>query len=154
MWSCTLQIGWRKVKTCRFSSPTWFCWLSIPAEFAVARERRTNDVHLPAYKSVGNKYDLTSVSDWPIIMIGSGGLLVVLLHVYDVLCWLCMWSSAVHTLDEEKSKYAGLAHQNSLGSAELNSMRWLVKHAVTMCTDQPTRKFKKMIWLLFLIGPS
>jgi hypothetical protein len=60
-------------------------WLSITTQSALARERRRNDVHLPAYKSVGNKYVLTSVSDWSIIMIGSGGLLVVVLHLCAVL---------------------------------------------------------------------
>ncbi len=69
-------------------------------------------MHLPAYQSVGNKYDLTSVSDWPIIMIRSGGLLVVVLH----LC-ASVWDPAQYKLDEEKPKYAGWAHQHSLGSA-------------------------------------
>jgi hypothetical protein len=85
----------------------------------VARERR-QERRAPtciAYKSVGNKYDLTSVSDWPVIMIGSGGLLVVVLHLCVLCCVGSVSDPAQYNLDEENSKYAGLAHQNSLGSA-------------------------------------
>jgi hypothetical protein len=34
-------------------------------------------------------------------------------------------------LDEEKSKYAGLAHENTFGSAQSHSSQWLVKGAVS-----------------------
>jgi hypothetical protein len=37
-------------------------------------------------------------------------------------------------LDEEKSKYAGLAHQNCFGSPKLESVRCLVKGTATLCT--------------------
>jgi len=39
-------------------------------------------------------------------------------------------------LDEEKSKYAGLALENGLSFAYLQSSRWLVKGTATSCTSK------------------
>jgi hypothetical protein len=54
------EIGWRKVKTCRFGSRQLF-WLCIIAHFRAACERCNNVVaHTPPWKEC-NKYDLMSV---------------------------------------------------------------------------------------------
>ncbi len=68
------KIGWRNVKTCLFGSAKRF-WLSMIAQFAVASKWQRC---APAEKRVINMtWLLLSVSDWPIIMIRPGGLLLV-----------------------------------------------------------------------------
>jgi hypothetical protein len=42
-------------------------------------------------------------------------------------------------LDEEKSKYAGLAQENSFGSPKLHRLRWLVKDAAMLSTCKKER---------------
>jgi hypothetical protein len=82
----TLQskIRWRKSNTCRFGSGKWF-------------RSQHNGLHCPWLvegtaalctwkKSVINMIQLQlSVSDWRIIMIGPGGLLLVVPHLFAVL---------------------------------------------------------------------
>jgi hypothetical protein len=42
-------------------------------------------------------------------------------------------------LDEEKSKYGGLAQEYSFGSAQLHRLRWLVKDAAMLSTCRKER---------------
>jgi hypothetical protein len=65
-----------KTKMCRFGSGNWF-WLSIIAEFAVAGEWHSSAVHLRKKSVINMIRLLLSVSNWSIIMIGAGGLLLV-----------------------------------------------------------------------------
>jgi hypothetical protein len=48
---------------------------------------------------------------------------------------LSMWSCTIK-FHEEKSKYGGLGHKNGIGSAELHSLRRLVKGPAMLCTSR------------------
>jgi len=74
------KIGWRKVKMCRFGSGKWF-WQGIIGHFVVAGKCHSNIA--PAEESVINMiWLLLSISDWPNVMIGPGGLLLVVPPTY------------------------------------------------------------------------
>jgi hypothetical protein len=78
------KIGWRKVKICQFGSGKWI-WLSIIGQFAVpAKSCNTKNIqYRPQKKSVINGiWQLLSVSNRSIIMIGPSGLLLVVPHIY------------------------------------------------------------------------
>jgi hypothetical protein len=64
------------MKKSRFGSAKWL-WPSIFAQFAQAGKKAQQNL-IPAREHC-NKYDLTAApcSDWPIIMIGRGGLILV-----------------------------------------------------------------------------
>jgi len=64
--------GWRKVNICQFGPGKWF-FSCIVAQFDEPGKGKQSSA--PLQKS--SKYDLTSVLDRPIIMIGPGGLLLV-----------------------------------------------------------------------------
>ncbi len=85
----TLQkkIGWRKFKTCWFNSAKWF-WPSIFAQFAEACKRHSKVEHLPEKSVVNMIWLLLPVFDWPIIVIGPGGLLLVVSHLFAVPVWV------------------------------------------------------------------
>ncbi len=88
------KIGWRKVAICE----VWFRKMVLAqnncAQFA------------PAEKSVINMiWLLLSVSDWPIIIIGPGGLLLVVPLVFVVpLLVLWGWIAIVRTMEVSKHK--------------------------------------------------
>jgi hypothetical protein len=65
---------------CWFGSGKWF-WLHIIAQWLVK-----GAAMLCTCRKECNKYDLTliTVSDWPIIMIGPGGLLLVIPRLFAV----------------------------------------------------------------------
>jgi hypothetical protein len=76
------KIGGRKSNLCPFGSRKWFS-LSVTAHVAVAGKKRC----APAEKSVINMISLVlSVFDWPIIMIGPGGLLLVVPPPIPICC--------------------------------------------------------------------
>jgi hypothetical protein len=54
------------------------------AHVAVAGKRLSSAMHLPKKSVINMIYLLLSVSDWPIIMIGPGGLLLVVPHLFVV----------------------------------------------------------------------
>jgi hypothetical protein len=85
----TLQkkIGWRKFKTCWFNSAKWF-WPSIFAQFAEACKRHSKVEHLPEKSVVNMIWLLLPVFDWTIIVIGPGGLLLVVSHLFAVPVWV------------------------------------------------------------------
>jgi hypothetical protein len=64
---------------CRFSSGNWFLCTKL-AELAVAGKRHNTVVHLQKRSVINWSYLQFSISDWSIILIGPGGLLLVVPH--------------------------------------------------------------------------
>ncbi len=84
-----IKIGWRKVNICRYGSRKWF-FSCIFAQFAEASKKRSKAVH-PLEKSVINMtWLLILVFDWPIIMIGPVGLLLVVPTYLQSFVWV-LW---------------------------------------------------------------
>jgi len=74
-----ITIGWRKVKTCQYGSRKWF-WPSTFAQTAKPGKICITAVNL--LENVINMiWLLLPVSDWPILMIAPGGLLLVVPHL-------------------------------------------------------------------------
>jgi hypothetical protein len=70
-------MGWRKLKPGSLARENSFAF-AIFAEFAEAGKRRNKAVHLLEKRVISMIRLLILVSDWPIIMIDPGGLLLVL----------------------------------------------------------------------------
>jgi len=78
-----LEIEWRKVKICQFGSAKSF-WPNIFAQFAEVGKRHSKAVHMPEKSVINMIWLLLLVSNWPIIMIGPGGLLLMVSHLFAV----------------------------------------------------------------------
>jgi hypothetical protein len=82
--SCTVQLDEDKSKYGGLAQEIGF-WLSIIVHYTMAGKRHSNAVHLQKTSPINMIWLLISVSDWPIIMIRPGGLLLVILNVFTVL---------------------------------------------------------------------
>jgi hypothetical protein len=71
-----IKIKRRKMKIYRFNSGKWFC-SCICAPFAEAGKRRSKVVHLLEKSVINMIRQLLPVFDWPNIVIGPGGFLLV-----------------------------------------------------------------------------
>jgi hypothetical protein len=64
---------------------------------------------------------------------------------------LSMWFWTLK-LDEENSKHAGLAQENSFGSAQSHSLRWLVKSRSNNAVHLQKKSVINTIWLVLSIS--
>ncbi len=91
------KIYCEKDKMCRFSSGNWFFCTKF-VQLAVAGKRRNTVVHL-LKKSVKNwSWLRLSISDWSIIMIGPGGLLIVVPTYMLVQLQIYLWGCQKRTV--------------------------------------------------------
>jgi hypothetical protein len=77
------KIRWKRVSICRFGSGKWFL-SCIFAQFPEAGTTRSKGVHLLEKSVINMMWKLVPVFDWAIIMIGPGGLLLVVPHLFAV----------------------------------------------------------------------
>ncbi len=77
-----IKIGWRNANICGCGSGKW-CFHCIFGQFAEAGKKRIKAVHLLEESVINMIGVLLPVLDWPIIMIGPGGLLLVVPTYYN-----------------------------------------------------------------------
>jgi hypothetical protein len=123
------KIGWRKLKTCWFGSRKRF-WLCIIAQ-CVWRLGKGTEQSQKKNSVIRRIWLLVTVSDWSIIMIGPGGLLLVFRHLFAVpvsVLWVGLQKSKLLNLDVKKYFCSITCWAHSWRSSKVTPTRIVNKH--------------------------